>query len=282
MVFSVLISTYRGDDPAALDKALESIYDQSLQPSEIVIVEDGTVPSELRAIINKWLKNESITTKHVKIEKNCGLGRALSVGLEHCTYDIVARMDSDDLAATDRFEKQIAFLRTNQEVDVVGGYMREIDRQADRSFIRKVPTEPEQVRSRARFRSPLNHPTVMFRKRPIENVGSYRDLRSMQDYDLWIRLLSNNYTIANIPDVLVETEVEDRLYERRGGIEYGKLEFHLQKEFLQSGFTSYLIFIFNLLTRIPIRLVPNRLRRIIYTLLLRDQPCSEPEYLRRN
>lgn len=269
MVFSVLISTYWRDDSTALDMALKSIYDQSLQPSEVVIIEDGKVSPELRTVINKWMEHNSYT-KIVKIEENCGLGRALSIGFKYCTYDIIARMDSDDTAVSGRFEKQISFLRTNPEVDVVGGYMREIDRQSSRSFIRKVPTEPEQVRSRARFRSPLNHPTVMFRKESIENVGGYRDLRSMQDYDLWVRLLNNNYTIANIPEVLVETEVENSLYERRGGVKYGKLEYELQKEFLQSGFTSYPIFIFNLLTRVPIRLLPNKLRRKVYTLILRN------------
>lgn len=268
MEFSVLISTYRDDDPGALDKALESVYIQSHQPDEVVIVEDGDITPGLRDIIDKWSEHD-VSTTSVKLDENRGLGRALSIGLSHCTYDIVARMDSDDVAVPGRFAKQTHFLQTNPEVDVVGGYMRELDKKSGRSYTRKVPIDPEQIKSKAKFRSPLNHPTVMFRKWSVENVGSYRGLRSMQDYELWVRLLNNGYTLANIPEVLVETEVEGDLYERRGGIKYGALEYHLQTEFLRSGFIPLPIYIFNLLTRIPVRLLPNILRKMIYKTLLR-------------
>lgn len=269
MEFSVLISTYQGDDPAALDKALESVYSQSRQPDEVILVEDGDLTPELRDTIDKWSEYEPIPTTNIKIDVNRGLGNALSIGLNHCTYDIVARMDSDDIAVPDRFVKQTHFLQTNHEVAVVGGYMREIDSGSDRSYIRKVPTDPEQIRSRAKFRSPLNHPTVMFRKEAVKNVGSYRDLRSMQDYELWVRLLNEGYTLANIPEVLVETNIKEDLYERRGGLQYGALEYRLQSEFLRSGFISFPVFVFNLLTRVPIRLLPNILRKNIYKILLR-------------
>lgn len=269
MEFSVLIATYHGDDPTALDKALESVYSQSHQPNEVVIVEDGDLTPRLRDIIDKWSDYEPITTKNVKIDENRGLGKALSIGLDHCTYDIVARMDSDDLAVPDRFAKQIHFLQTNHEIAVVGGYMREIDSESGRSYTRKVPTDSEQIRSKAKFRSPLNHPTVMFRKGAVKDVGSYRDLRSMQDYELWVRLLNNGYALANIPEVLTETEIKGDLYERRGGLKYGLLECQLQSEFLRSGFISLPIFTFNLLARVPIRLLPNMLRKTIYKTMLR-------------
>ena len=99
MDFSVLISVYHKENPEFLKRAFESIWDlQSLKPSQIVLVEDGPLTDDLNAEIQrqKELLGERLTV--VSLEKNVGLGVALAEGLKACKYDLVARMDTDDIS----------------------------------------------------------------------------------------------------------------------------------------------------------------------------------------
>ena len=95
MNFSVLISSYIKDNPDELTIALKSIWDdQTVKPSEIVIVKDGPLSPELDAVIENFTQHAPV--KIVPLEKNQGLGMALAAGVEHCSYDYIARMDGDD------------------------------------------------------------------------------------------------------------------------------------------------------------------------------------------
>jgi len=110
MDFSVLMSVYYKENPEFLKRAFESIWDlQTLKPSQIVLVEDGPLSDGLYAEIKrqKELLKDKLTV--VSLEKNVGLGVALAEGLKACKYDIVARMDGDDVADQDRFLTQIVF-----------------------------------------------------------------------------------------------------------------------------------------------------------------------------
>ena len=101
MMFSVLLSVYKKEDAGWLAKALESILDQSVFPSEVVLVEDGPLTAELSEVISDYvlkIKNRGIRFQSVKLEKNEGLGIALQKGLEACSHPLVARMDGDDIA----------------------------------------------------------------------------------------------------------------------------------------------------------------------------------------
>ena len=119
MKFSVLISVYYKEKPEFLRGSLKSIIKQTLLPDEIVLVEDGQLTQPLYEVINDF-KQEFKCTKVVCLKENAGLGVALNEGLKHCTYDVVARMDSDDECYPIRFEKQINYLKENPDIDVVG------------------------------------------------------------------------------------------------------------------------------------------------------------------
>ena len=123
MLFSVLLSLYHKESPLFLRQSLTSIFTQTLLPIEVVLVEDGPLTDELYVII------EESTIRHpelkvVSLPSNQGLGKALNEGLKHCSYDLVARMDTDDIAKPDRFEKQMAVFLEHPEIDVVGGGWR--------------------------------------------------------------------------------------------------------------------------------------------------------------
>jgi glycosyltransferase involved in cell wall biosynthesis len=269
--FSVLISTYRKDVPRELREALSSVFDQTVVPTEVVIVTDGPVPDALENTLIEYENRYPDRVRLVSLPTNQGLGAALRRGVKECSNDLVARMDADDIAVPSRFEKQIDYLLSHTNVDVLGGYVGEFEGDPSEILrVRSVPTTQESVRSLARFRSPTNHPTVMFRREAVIDAGNYRSLRLMQDYDLWMRMLSQEYVIDNLPEVLVKFRAGDDLYARRGGFDYARLELELQRDFLSYGAISLPVFLFNICTRVPLRLVPSSIRKLVYRLLLRD------------
>jgi glycosyltransferase involved in cell wall biosynthesis len=268
--FSVLLSTYEGDDPGELETALQSVINQTATPDEILIVVDGTITSELDSVIRSHRNDYSDAVRTLRLSKNRGLGVALRRGVEACSHDLVARMDADDISVCDRFERQLDYLETHPETHVLGGYAGEFETDPDDIVqIRSVPTTPSDVRSFARFRCPTNHPTVMFRRQAVLDVGNYRPLHTMQDYDLWMRMLAKGYTIDNIPDVLVKFRTGGNLHRRRGGTSYAQLELRLQRDFLSYGAITLPVFLFNICTRVPIRLIPAFVRKKIYNRFFR-------------
>lgn len=268
MNFSVLISTYHGEAADDVNDCLESTYGQTVLPDEVVIVKDGPLPPELDDVVDEWSDRYPERTKVIAFEKNRGTGKALQAGLSACTHELIAKVDSDDVSVKNRFKRQIEYLADNPDIAAVGAYMKEILPNGEQR-VREVPESSEEVRSYARFRAPINHPTSMYRKSAVESVGGYRDLRSMQDYDLWIRLLVAEYDLANIPEVLVKSEVSDNWHARRGGIEYARIEFDLLRDFRRMGFLNNRELLFNICTKMPVRMAPNIVRKTLYSTILR-------------
>lgn len=268
---SVVLPTYRGDTPAALARAIESLSEQTLLPEELFVVKDGPLPDDLESVIEKKRDDFPNSFQTHQIEENRGLGNALRVGVAHCTHDLVARMDADDISVPSRFERQIGFLKENPEVDVLGGFIEEFDSDPDDPIARReVPTAHDEIEWMALFRSPINHGTVMFDKAAVLNAGNYRAVDRMEDYDLWIRMLLNGATFANLPEVLVKVRAGAGMYDRRGGWEYAREEVRTQVEFYRRGFTPFPILVFNLLTRTTLRLIPNRARSAVYRAIARE------------
>ena len=262
------MSFYKKDSPSNLDQAFESLRGQTLSAEEIVLIQDGQVGKELGAIVEKWVQ---ILPIRLYINKeNIGLGLSLKRGLELCSYEIVARMDSDDICHPHRFEHQVKFLVAQPNISVVGSWIAEFSESIEEiSNYRKLPSDSDKLFSFAKKRCPLNHPTVMYRKSDINKVGSYFNFRFQQDYHLWGRLLNSGYKLANIPEPLVYMRVDEHLFNRRGGLSYFQIEIQVQRTFLEIGFINRLEFIRNYLVRGIIRLIPNALRKFFYETFLR-------------
>lgn len=264
--FSVLLSVYDKETPAHLDRCFHSLADQHLAADEVIVVEDGPLPVTLHDIIDSW--RETIHISSVPLKKNVGLGRALHCGVHECSHALVARMDSDDICHSMRFKKQVAFLEKHPKIDVVGSWISEFE--GDESNIyayRTLPESPEDLSRFARKRNPLNHMSVMFRRDKVIEVGGYGQSVFIQDYHLWARMLLNGSQIANIPECLVNVRAGENMIRRRGGKRYAKIEFELQKEFLQMGFINYGEFLRNVLIRYGIRMIPEKARKQVYKLL---------------
>lgn len=268
--FSVLLSVYFKENPVFLEKALESLFKQTLLMDEIVLVKDGVLSCELNTIIDNYVKKYPNLIKVVTLEKNVGLGKALNFGLEYCSNEIVARMDTDDICYPDRFERQIHFLKQNQEISVVGGSIQEFnERIGDLNQIRRLPFTNKELLAFSKYRNPLNHPTVMFKKSHILSVGSYQDMLFFEDYYLWVRLLKKGYMLANIQEPILHFRVGNDMIGRRKGLKYALLEMKFLKKIREIKYISNKEYIISILTKIPLRFFPKKILKLLYKKLLR-------------
>lgn len=270
--FSVLLSVYYKENPEFLEKSIESIYfGQTLKPDEIILVEDGSLTEELYSTIEN-LKNHigKEILKTVKLEKNMGLGNALRIGIEKCSNELIARMDTDDIAYPNRFEEQIKYFKNYPETDVLGTFMSEFTDNINNIIcIKDAPDNKTDMKKYMKLRDPVNHPSVMFKKSKVLEAGNYKEIFLNEDSYLWGRMLSKGYVFRNIQEPLVYFRTTDDTYKRRGGWKYIKAEYGLQKEFLKLGIINRVEFLRNITLKNIIRLMPNCLRKFIYLKLLR-------------
>lgn len=275
--FSVVMSVYKSDKPEFFRQALDSItVEQTLQPTEIVLVVDGPVHGLIDDIIahyQSWYSdpNEPCYFNVVRLEKNGGLGNALKVGVETARYDYVARMDSDDISLPYRFEKQAEFLANNCDVDIVGSNISEfIDNQSNIVGSRVVPESSEAIYNYMKSRCPLNHMTVMFRKSAVQAAGGYIDWHYNEDYYLWVRMALKGCKFANLPLTLCNVRVGADMYARRGGYKYFKSEADLQRYMYKNGLISVFRLWYNVMLRFVLQVcMPNWLRGLVFKYLAR-------------
>lgn len=268
--FSVCTSVYRNDSPEFVRIALDSITtEQTLCPSEVVLVVDGPVPGPLSDIIKSYHSTEYFHV--IWLPENKGLGNALKLGVENAKYSIIARMDSDDISAPDRFEKQIKYLEDHPECDIVGGQMTEfIDNPDNVVGRRDVPLTNEDIYKYMKSRCGLNHVTVMFRKDAVLKAGNYQDWFWNEDYYLWVRMMLAGCKFANLPDVLVNVRSGKDQYARRGGMRYFKSEEGIQRLMLKNHLVSFARYLFNVSARLLVQvLMPNWLRGFVFQKLFR-------------
>lgn len=275
MRFSVLMSVYFKESADNLERALQSLINQSLKPDEIVLVKDGTLTTDLDEVIDSFVKLDQVHVNVISIAQNSGLGNALCVGLNSCNYDYVARMDSDDISDFYRFERQIRFLEENSNIDVVGCNLAEFDCEIGDSSLKKVcPELHEDIVRRIRLRSPLNHPTIMFKRRPVIEAGGYNSETLMfEDYALFLRLWKAGLILHNIPEILYYMRVDSNLnsIRRRRGWKYLLHEINFLKYAHKIGAFTKLDQLKYAILRFPIRLLPIQLVFLIYKYFLRKK-----------
>lgn len=268
-MFSVLLSVYRKEQPAYLQQSLDSIFTQTLMPDEVVLVKDGPLTEELDLVIGDYCRKYPIL-KIVPLAQNQGLGKALNEGLKHCSYDLVARMDTDDIAKSDRFEKQVKVFEVHPEFDVVGAWIDEFEGDIKNvTSVRKLPSDHCAIVEFAKRRCPVNHPVVMFRKNAVQAAGGYLHFPLFEDYYLWIRMLLNGSRFYNIPEALLYFRLSPDMFKRRGGWKYAMDEIKFQRKLLDLGFIGFVRFIENVCVRFAVRILPNNFRGFLYTKILR-------------
>lgn len=264
--FSVAMSVYKNDCADYVRRALDSItQDQTVKPSEVVLVADGPLSDDLNEMLDQYEMQES-TLRVIRQGKNTGLGLALKHAVEHCQYEWIARMDSDDISVPSRFEQQVSYICKNPDVDIVGGNIAEfIDLESNIVGVRQVPTTDRELKEYAKRRCPFNHMTVMFKKQAILDVGGYQHWHYNEDYYLWLRMILADKKFANLDANLVKVRVGKEMYQRRGGLMYFKSEAKLQGFMLKNKVIGFPRYVANVSLRLVLQvLMPNRVRGFIF------------------
>ena len=268
--FSVLMSVYYKEKPEFFSLALESILErQSMKPTEFILVCDGDLIPDLEIIIDKYRKQFPDILK-VYRKGNGGLGKALNFGLLKCTCPIVARADSDDICAPNRFETQMRFLDEHPEIGIISSYIDEFDSNWMTPLrIKTLPLAHEDIYRMAKVRNPLNHMAVMMRRDVVLNLGSYHHVPFVEDYDLWVRALISGVKMANIPEVLVHARVGNGMAKRRGSRESIKSWKVINKQMLEGGMIGYLAYLRNMFLITSFVLMPVGIKEFLYKNILR-------------
>lgn len=272
MKYSVLMSVYAKDDPIFLAPALRSIYeDQTKKPDEIVIVFDGPLTDDLYQVLNEFAKDKSDIVRYCPLETNQGLGEALRIGSELCTGDYIFRMDADDISHPQRFERQIIYIESHPEIDVLGTDIAEFYQTPNEinMRIRACPKKHSDIVKMAKRRNPMNHVTVCVKRKTLYQCGSYENVLLLEDYFLWLKMIVANCTFANINDSLVYVRIGNGFHSKRGSKTRINGWKFLQKYMLKHNMISRFETFLNMMCIYTFTYCPRWLRKFAYDRLLR-------------
>ena len=267
--YSVLMSVYKDEKADFLKLSMDSMFNQTVPPTEFVLICDGPVTEELDSLIQN-MEDLHSNLRVIRFEKNRGLGYALQIGIQACCCDIIARMDSDDISRPDRCEKELNYLTNHPEISIVGGWIEEFSISPnDIQSTRQVPETDEEIRVFAQTRNPFNHPSVMLRKADVLAAGNYQSVRYLQDYYLWVTMIIMGFKGHNLQEPLVWMRADGSLFKRRSGKLYIQIQLALFKVMLENNFISYPQYLKSCAIRICSGIAPNWLRQIVFKKYLR-------------
>ena len=237
--FSVLMSIYKEEKVKYFDRAMKSIWDeQTVTPDEIVLGQDGKLNDGLYKAIDKWKVKIGTAFKTISLEKNVGLGEALNAAIVHCSYELIARMDTDDKSTSHRFEKQLKAFE-EKDIDVCSAFISEFENDENEIIsYRKLPENHDDIVKYSKMRSPINHAVTMFKKSVVEGAGGYKHMLWMEDYYLWVRMIMNGAKLYNLQDTLLNVRAGNSMLTRRGGLSYIKAEVAFLNEMKKIGYLT--------------------------------------------
>lgn len=265
---SVLMSIYVKEKPEYLKEAMDSILAQTYPIDEIMLIEDGPLTEELYALIAAY-KKENKNIRTFAFKENRQLGRALAKGVKLCRNELIARMDTDDIAMPDRIEKQVAYMEAHPQVHVLGGSIREFNDEGTTDRVKYMPLTQEEIVEYVKVRNPLNHMTVMFRRSAVLEVGNYQHFPYLEDYSLWSRMLSKGYQIRNIEDILVRARTSMALVRRRSGWAYFKGFAKFRKFQYSLGLMNPFEYAKSMIGTFIVLMLPESVKELAYKMVLR-------------
>lgn len=259
------MSIYYQERAQYFNQAMCSIWqEQTIKPTEIVLVQDGKLTDELYSAIDEWSFKLGEVLKIVTLKENLGTGDAKNAGLKQCTQELVVIMDTDDICLPDRFEKQLNIFN-NYDVDACGGWISEFHTDENRiASYRRVPEAHHEVVKLSKKRMPVNHVTLMCKKEIMLKAGGYQKMLWLEDYYLVVRMILAGAKFYNIQSTLVNVRSGFEQLQRRSGIRYALSELQLQQEFLRLKFISHIEFFINVIVRFSIRIMPRVFIGIVY------------------
>ena len=267
------MSVYCNDNPTHLSLALNSIYEQqTVKPDEIVVVFDGQLSDALYEVLEDYRIGKEDIVRYYPQAENKGLGEALRIGTERCTGELIFRMDADDISVPTRFEKQLAYMQTHPEIDVLGGVIQEFQASTDEKMRARVcPQAHNDIVKMGKHRNPMNHVSVCIRKKSLTKVGGYKPLALMEDYYLWMRMIGEGCKLANLSDTLVYVRIGNGFISRRGGKIQIKSRWIIQKCMMRSHIINPFEAVANIVSFSVFVYCPAALQRMVYGKILRER-----------
>jgi glycosyltransferase involved in cell wall biosynthesis len=182
-----------------LEEALNSMGDQTYRDFEVLAVNDGST-DESRRILER---HAGPNLRIFDLPRNCGVTKALNLGLLVSRSEYLARMDADDVSMPDRLSKQVDFMDENRDIGIVGSMFWSMDELLSSVTWanQDIPLSPADISMELMNRCCIGHPTIMMRRRVVETIGGYDespDCKAVEDYELWLRA-SKRFKIANMP-----------------------------------------------------------------------------------
>src|SRR6266478_4675378 len=208
--------------PAYLAECWESIRAQTFREWELVLVDDGSRATKTIAEMDRIAEDPRVVL--IRFDENQGIAPALNLGLRRCRANLVARMDSDDRMLPTRLERQFVYMQAHSDVTVLGTQIQAIDWETDRPIFEPT-NHPEQITedylNHQRITSEmffLNHPSVMWRRSEVINLGGYPRYRVAQDLGLWLKVVFAGLKIHNLPTVEVHYRLHPNQISRVSGL----------------------------------------------------------------
>ena len=269
--FAVLMAVYFRDDARLFEVAVDSIFLNTLQPTQFVLVADGQLSVGLEQMLQKLQQRYSNRIELLRLPTNAGLAHALNAGLRYITLPWVVRADADDFNLPHRFTSLAAMLSTQPELELMSSAILEVEATGQPIAVRGVPVTDEGIRQFAKTRNPFNHMAVAYRRDAVLACGGYPNVHLKEDYALWCHMLARMTPVANTPEVLVHATAGRDMYRRRGGWRYAKAEWGLQNVMVTCGLKTKQRAWRDGLLRAAVFLAPEGLRAKVYELFLRKQ-----------
>lgn len=210
---SVIMGVYNITDRPVLEKSINSILNQTFTDFEFIICDDGSNDNTLDIV--KDICRDDKRVIFLKNEKNMGLAYVLNKCLENAKGEYIARMDSDDESALNRFEKQVEFLDSHPDYGVVSSNANVFD---DTSIWGEFKYSEEIKKEDFLMNNPIVHGAVMVRKSVYDMADGYRDIPMtyrVEDYDLFMRIFAKGIKIYTIQEKLFNYREDKKTQKRR-------------------------------------------------------------------
>ncbi|MEN3015687.1 MAG: glycosyltransferase [bacterium] len=254
---SVIMSCY-DENKNLLKSSVESIITQTFEDFELLIALDKPDNIEALEILKYYAKLDSRIKLFVN-EYNYGRSKSRNMLVAKSIGKYIAIMDADDISLPNRLSEEIEALE-KKDVDVIGSWIAEFNDDFGKSIIsyRKVPEYHEDIVKYAKFRSPVNHPTALFKKDLFLHVGGYDEsLYHGEDYHLFVKMITQDAKFYNIQDVLLLFRFNN--FHKRKGLYVFKQDYLLMKKIYQLKFLNKIEFLVSLAIRLNYRLLPDNL-----------------------
>ena len=218
---SVLMPAYNVEK--YVGEAIESILNQTFTDFEFIIINDGSTDNTAK-IIKEYAKKDK-RIRFIDNKKNQGLIAVLNQGLDLCTGEYIARMDSDDISLPERFAKQIEYMDNHHECGVCGTFGKVFLENGKKGWIWKEPIDV--LICDLLKRNQLIHPTVFIRKDIIDkyNLRYNKDYKHAEDYAFWLELIKHT-KIHNLSDILLNY----RIHSNNIGVVYNSEQLCVSKK----------------------------------------------------